>query len=95
MKRRRYLACYDIRDPKRLRRIHRMMRGYGYPLQYSVFVCDLDAMERVRLRTDASEIMHLDIDSVVIIDLGDVSLDRFEFLGSQDFRPPSPDALIL
>lgn len=95
MKRRRYLACYDIRDPKRLRRIHKMMKGYGYPLQYSVFVCDLDAMERVRLRADASEIMHLDIDSVVIIDLGDVSLDRFEFLGSRDFRPPSPDAIIL
>ena len=27
--RRCYLVCYDIRDPKRLRRVHKTMKGYG------------------------------------------------------------------
>lgn len=95
MKRRRYLACYDIRDPKRLRRVHRLMKSYGYPVQYSVFVCDLDAMEAVRFRTEATSLIHLDVDSVVIIDLGEVGLDRFTFIGSRDLEPPSPGAVIL
>lgn len=32
--RRCYLVCYDIRDPKRLRRTHKLMKAYGEPLQY-------------------------------------------------------------
>lgn len=44
-----WLVCYDIRDPRRLRRIHRCCRQWGMPLQRSVFACalkghDLDAM---------------------------------------------------
>jgi CRISPR-associated protein Cas2 len=33
----RWLLCYDIADPRRLRRIHRYMSGQGWPVQYSVF----------------------------------------------------------
>ena len=47
MSRRRYVVAYDIREPKRLRQVHSAMKAFGYPLQYSVFVCDLDGMERV------------------------------------------------
>jgi CRISPR-associated protein Cas2 len=44
-----WLVCYDIREPKRLRRVHRCCRRWGMPLQRSVFACalkggDLDAM---------------------------------------------------
>ncbi len=39
--RRRYLVCYDIRDPARLRRTHKTVLGFGHHLQYSVYVCDL------------------------------------------------------
>ena len=31
------LVCYDIREPKRLRFVHKMLRGYDEPWQYSVF----------------------------------------------------------
>ncbi len=33
-----YLLAYDIADPKRLVRVHRRVRQWGVPLQYSVFV---------------------------------------------------------
>ncbi|MDD4792699.1 MAG: CRISPR-associated endonuclease Cas2, partial [Firmicutes bacterium] len=39
--RRRFIVCYDISDPKRLRKMYRTMRGFGDPLQKSVFTCDL------------------------------------------------------
>lgn len=32
-----YLVCYDIRDPRRLQRVHRYLRAVGIPLHYSVF----------------------------------------------------------
>ncbi|EIC21502.1 CRISPR-associated endonuclease Cas2 [Thiorhodovibrio frisius] len=33
-----YLLAYDIADRKRLVRVHRTVKGYGMPLQYSVFL---------------------------------------------------------
>ncbi len=40
----RYLVSYDICDPKRLRRVAKILEGFGTRLQYSVFECPLDAM---------------------------------------------------
>jgi CRISPR-associated protein Cas2 len=33
-----HLLAYDIADPARLTRVHRTVRAYGLPLQYSVFI---------------------------------------------------------
>jgi CRISPR-associated protein Cas2 len=70
MSRNRYVVCYDIREPKRLRRMHRTMLGYGDPLQYSVFVCDLSATERLLMEEAVRQVARLAEDSVVVIDLG-------------------------
>jgi len=40
-----HLVAYDIADPKRLYQVHKRMRGFGDPLQYSVFVCLLSPKE--------------------------------------------------
>ncbi|MBL1266005.1 CRISPR-associated endonuclease Cas2 [Candidatus Methylomicrobium oryzae] len=45
----RYLICYDIREPKRLRRLHRALRDVGEPKQYSVFEADLNESELATL----------------------------------------------
>jgi CRISPR-associated protein Cas2 len=82
--RHRYLVAYDIREPRRLRQVHSAMKGFGYPLQYSVFVCDLDASEKLLLRQTVGDLINQRQDSVVVIDLGDPhrrGIECFEFMG--------------
>ncbi|MHB1988052.1 MAG: CRISPR-associated endonuclease Cas2 [Acidimicrobiales bacterium] len=84
MTRHRYLVMYDISDDKRLRRVRDVANTFGYSLQYSVFLCDLDPQELVRLRWAIGEEINHDLDAVALIDLGDVdhvAMRRFSFLG--------------
>lgn len=73
MARRRFLVAYDIADPKRLRRVLKVMKSYGTRLQYSVFLCDLSGVELTRWRAAVLDVVRLGEDSVVWIDLGEVS----------------------
>ena len=44
-----YLVAYDITDEKRLARVHKLMTGWGAPLQYSVFRCELSPSDKKQL----------------------------------------------
>lgn len=94
--RNRYLVAYDIRHPRRLRRVHRVASDHGEPLQYSVFVCDLSAVELIGLRQKLIEEINANEDSVSIFDLGAPTgrgVRCVEFLGVR--RPlPSDDPAI-
>lgn len=68
--RRSFLVCYDICDDKRLRKVFQVMRGYGDHLQYSVFECQLNATDLVRLRAELGRIIHHTQDQVLFVDLG-------------------------
>lgn len=70
MSRSRLVVCYDISDPKRLRRVFKIMRGFGDALQYSVFTCDLSRSEQVLLETELVEAINEKRDRILIIDLG-------------------------
>lgn len=92
MRRRRYVVAYDIRDDRRLRRIHLVCREWGDPLQYSVFICDLTPVERVSLVAGLLEEMKQAVDSVVLIDLGESDGrggECFEFLGAVPYGLPT------
>lgn len=94
MHRRRYIIAYDIREPTRLRRICKLMEAHGERLQYSVFVCDLTGSELTRLRAAAEKIMNLEVDSVVIIDLGEADAARFTFVGQRCRLPERGDQIV-
>jgi len=68
--RRSYLVCYDIRDPKRWRKVFKLMKGYGEHWQYSVFFCTLKEIDRVRMQSALEEVMNLKEDQCLILDLG-------------------------
>jgi CRISPR-associated protein Cas2 len=87
----RYLLAYDIRHPRRLRRVHEVAKSYGEPLQYSVFVCDLTRVELIHLKADLLSELNVREDSVGIFDLGPPfgrGLQCVEFIGT---RKPLPD----
>ncbi|MCA9529703.1 MAG: CRISPR-associated endonuclease Cas2 [Myxococcales bacterium] len=65
-----YLVTYDITDPKRLRRVYNLMRGYGDHLQLSVFRCELSAAERVQFEGLLRAEIHHDEDQVLFARLG-------------------------
>jgi CRISPR-associated protein Cas2 len=68
--RQRYLVTYDVCDPKRLRQVFRVLKGYGTHLQLSVFSCDLTEMTQVMMRAAISQAIDHEEDSVLIIDIG-------------------------
>lgn len=70
--RHRYLVTYDVTDDKRLKKIYKRMCGYGDPVQYSVFLCDLSAKERVLMVGDLTGLIKQDEDQVLIVNLGPV-----------------------
>jgi CRISPR-associated protein Cas2 len=65
-----YLVAYDISDPKRLRRVHRTMRGYGDALQLSVFRCQLSATERILMIEALTKVINTREDQILIVNLG-------------------------
>jgi len=88
----RYLLAYDIRHPKRLRRVHKVAQDFGEPLQYSLFVCDLSAIELLGLKAALLEEVKTTEDSIGIFDLGPPTgraLTCVEFIGT---RRPLPAA---
>jgi CRISPR-associated protein Cas2 len=65
-----YLVTYDIRDPKRWRRVFKLMKGYGDWLQLSVFQCRLSRKRHAELIALLDGIIHHGEDHVLIINVG-------------------------
>ena len=45
-----YVICYDITEPKRWRKVYKLVNGYGRRLQYSIFRCRLTPRRQEKLR---------------------------------------------
>lgn len=65
-----YLVCYDIANPGRLRKVARILCGYGIRIQESVFYCTMPDMLRARLIQEISMVIHNDDDQVLLVDQG-------------------------
>jgi CRISPR-associated protein Cas2 len=67
-----YIVAYDIGEPRRWRRLFKLMHGYGEWLQLSVFQCRLTRRRRVELAAAIDEVINRNQDHVLILDLGPV-----------------------
>lgn len=70
MPRLRYLVSYDICHPKRLRRVARVLEGFGVRLQYSVFECALDDLRLASLKSALHPVLNHEEDQVLFVSLG-------------------------
>ena len=59
-----YLVCYDIADPKRLRKVHKATEDHGPRLQLSVYQCELTELQVAAFRADLAEIINSNEDQV-------------------------------
>ena len=61
-----HLLAYDIRDPKRLRKVAKCLEGYGTRIQYSIFRCRLDREALEKLHWELNQIMESEDDLLVM-----------------------------
>jgi CRISPR-associated protein Cas2 len=92
-----YVVTYDIGDPKRWRRVFKLMHGYGRWLQLSVFQCRLSARRRAELGARLDGLIQHAQDHVLILDLGpaDAVEPRVESLGKGAFAAPKRAAVVI
>jgi CRISPR-associated protein Cas2 len=81
-----YLVCYDISDPKRLRKVARCCEDFGYRKQKSVFLCRVSTTDFVRMRSRLYDLIKLEEDQVLFIPMTNSCLERMEAIG----RPTDP-----
>ncbi len=80
----RYLVTYDIRDPKRLRKVFKTLKDFGEHLQFSVFRCDLSRMALAQLKAALVKVINASEDQVLLVDVGPAEgrgAEVFESLG--------------
>lgn len=65
-----YIVAYDIADPKRWRRVFKLMQGYGEWLQLSIFQCRLSRKRHAELVALLDGIIHHKHDHVISMDMG-------------------------
>ena len=85
-----YLVCYDIADPKRLRKVHRATEDRGPRLQLSVYQCELSGMQLAAFQADLADIIHSAEDQVLFVRLGprsSLTYGKIESLG-RPYEPP-------
>jgi CRISPR-associated protein Cas2 len=95
--RRTYIVSYDIRDPKRLRKVYQLMRGWGDHLQLSVFECDLSLQERVELEAGLGLLINHQEDQILFIVLGPTNgrgRRAIRALGAR-YVPPERQAIVV
>ena len=84
-----WLVAYDIREPRRLRRVHRQLRKEGVPAQYSVFTVEADDVQIAHLLEKLTALIDERVDDVRAYHLP-ASCTVWS-LGSQDW----PDGICL
>ncbi len=79
-----FLVCYDVRDPKRLRRVYKVMRGFGDHVQFSVFRCVLSETQLARMEGRLLREINCNEDQILVVPLGLASVpaeERMHTLG--------------
>lgn len=91
-----YLVSYDVRSPRRWRRVYRTLRALGVWTQYSVFLCRLPRCRFERLARDLAGLLDPDEDHLLIADLGEASAAGARLTTVGESRiPQAPRALLI
>lgn len=87
-KREPHILAYDIADKNRLQRVHKLLKSWGMPVQYSVFAVDLTARGADMLFEALARITDAEADDVRLYRIG-------QGAHCWSGRAPLPDGIIL
>lgn len=91
-----FLFLYDVLEPDRLRRVHKILKAWGYPVQYSVFRVRGTSREVERLRFELAKQMETK-DRLLVVRLCAGCASRVTMRGEQlsPLEPEPPPFKIL
>ncbi len=84
-----YLVAYDVRDEVRLRKVAKVLEGFGTRLQYSVFRCRLSDRAREQMRWKLSQVMKPE-DGLLIACLCNACIQRLRQSDTHGNWPEDP-----
>ncbi|MDN5874688.1 MAG: CRISPR-associated endonuclease Cas2 [Sinobacteraceae bacterium] len=91
-----YLVSYDIRDPKRWRRIFKLMKGYGEWLQLSVFQCRMSRRRQAEMIELLDGILNRKEDALLIVDVGPADQVKPKIISlGEKFQPVAREPIIV
>lgn len=82
--RQRFVVTYDVCEPARLRKVFKVMKAFGRHVQYSVFVCDLNALGLAQMKAQLLGVIEPAEDQILVVDVGPTEgrgIEVFEALG--------------
>jgi CRISPR-associated protein Cas2 len=83
-----FLATYDIENDNRRARIAATLQRWGDRIQYSVFICTLEADQLAELMAKVQDIMDPSIDSFIVLRQCATCWEHRTVLGQA--QPPEP-----
>lgn len=89
-----YLLAYDIRESRRLQRIHKQMKDWGEPVQYSVFECFLTGAQLEAMWSMVEETIDVRVDWVVLYRLSRPYNEAVRNIGVYDPLHMDADTII-
>ena len=89
-----YLVAYDIRESSRLRHIHKNLKDWGEPVQYSVFECFLTGSEVESMWAMVEETIDCSVDWVILYRLSRPYNEAVRNIGVYDPLHVDADTII-
>lgn len=68
-----HVLAYDVREPRRLRRLHAYLKKQALPVQYSVFVVHCSAAELAEILREVRGRVDLRVDDVRLYPIRDLN----------------------
>ena len=88
------IVVYDISNDKRRTKLHKKLKDYGSPVQYSVFECVLDSDEIRRMKQEIRRIIRPRLDHVRYYTVCSACRKKIEVSGSREITA-EPEVIIV
>jgi len=89
------VVAYDISDDRRRERLHQLLEGYGYPVQYSVFECRLKPPEIEKMKKAVRRTIRRSLDQVRYYYLCGACVRRIEVEGVGAEEAKEAEAIVV